>query len=63
MIKSRRMRSAGHVRRIRENRNAYTILVGKPEGERPLEKPRLKWANNTKMDIIEIGSGGMNWTD
>jgi hypothetical protein len=55
MIKSRRMRWAGHVARMGERRNAYRILVGKPEGKRPLERPRHRWANNIKMDLREVG--------
>jgi hypothetical protein len=54
MIKSRRMRWAGHVARMREKRNVYKILVGKPEGERPLGRLRRKWEDNIKMDIREI---------
>jgi hypothetical protein len=59
VIKSRRMRWAGHVARIGEKRNAYRILVGKPEGERP----RSRWADNIKMDLRGIGSDGMDWFD
>jgi hypothetical protein len=44
-------------------RNAYRILVGKPEGKKPLGKPRRRWMNNIKMDVIEIGWDGVNWTD
>jgi hypothetical protein len=51
MIKSRRMRWAGHVARMGEKRNAYRILVGKPEGKSPLGRPRRSWVNNIKMDI------------
>jgi hypothetical protein len=51
IIKSRRMRWAGHVARMGEKRNAYTILVGKPEGKRPLGRPRRMWVNNIKMDL------------
>jgi hypothetical protein len=51
MIKSRRMRWAGHVARMGETRNAYRILVGKPEGKRPLGRPRRRWVNNIKMDL------------
>jgi hypothetical protein len=54
MIKTRRMRWAGHVARMGAKRNAYRILVGKPEGKRPLGKPRRKWVNNVKIDLIEI---------
>jgi hypothetical protein len=51
MIKSRRMRWAGHVARMGEKRNAYRILVGKPEGKRPLGRPRRSWVDNIKMDL------------
>jgi hypothetical protein len=63
MIKSRRMRWTGHVARIWEKRNAYTILVGKPEGKRPLGRPRRKWVDNINMNLREIGFGGMDWID
>jgi hypothetical protein len=51
MIKSRRMRWVGHVTQIGEKRNAYRILVGKPEGKRPLGRPRHRWVDNIKMDL------------
>ena len=51
VIKSRRMRWAGHVARIGERRGVYRVLVGKPEGERPLGRPKRRWENNIKMDI------------
>jgi hypothetical protein len=51
MIKSKRMRWAGHVARIGDTRNAYRILVGKPEGKRPLGKPRRRWVDDIKMDL------------
>jgi hypothetical protein len=51
LIKSRRMRWAGHVARIGEKRNAYRILVGMPEGKRPLRRPRRRWVDNIKMDL------------
>jgi hypothetical protein len=54
IIKSRRMRWAGHVARMGEKRNAYRILVGKPEGRRPLGRPRRRWVGNIKMDLREI---------
>jgi hypothetical protein len=63
MIKSRRMRWAGHVARMGEKRNAYRILVGKPEGKRPLVRPRRRWVENIKMDLREAGWDGMNWID
>jgi hypothetical protein len=48
---------------MREKRNAYRILVGKPEGKRPLGRPRRKWEDNIKMYLREIGWGGMDWID
>jgi hypothetical protein len=51
IIKSRRMRWAGHVARIGEKRNVYRLLVGKPEGKRPLGRPRRMWIDNIKMDL------------
>jgi hypothetical protein len=63
MIKSRRMRWAGHVTRMGEKRNAYRILVGKPEGKRPLGRPRRRWVDNIKMDLREIKWDGMDWID
>jgi hypothetical protein len=63
MIKSRRMRWAGHVARIGAKRNAYRILVGKPEGKRLLGRPRRKWVDNIKMDFREIVWDVMDWND
>jgi hypothetical protein len=63
MIKSRRMRWAGHVARMGKKRNAYRILVRKPEGKRPLERPRRKWVYNIKIDLREIEWDGMDWID
>jgi hypothetical protein len=60
-IKSRRMRWAGHVARTGEGRNVYRALVGKPEGKRPLERPRRRWEDRIKMDLREIGWGGVEW--
>jgi hypothetical protein len=57
------MRWTGHVGRIGEKRNAYRILVGKPEGKKPLGRLRRRWDDNTKMDLRETGWGGMDWTD
>jgi hypothetical protein len=48
---------------MREKRNAYRILVGKPEGKKPLGSPRFRWVDNIKMDLREIGLGGMDWID
>jgi hypothetical protein len=60
MIKSRRMRRAGHVARMGEKRNAYRMLVGKAEGKRPLGRPRRRWVDNIKMDLREIGWDGLD---
>jgi hypothetical protein len=61
VIKSRRVRWAGHVARMGEGRGVYRVLVGRPEGKRPLGRPRRMWEDNIKMDIREIGIGGTNW--
>jgi hypothetical protein len=61
MIKSSRMRWAGHVARIGEKKNACRLLMGKPKGKKPLERPRHRWVDNIKMDLLEIGWGGMDW--
>jgi hypothetical protein len=61
MIKSGRMKCAGHVARMGEMRNAYRILEGKPEGKRLLGRPRHRWVDNIKMDLREIGWDGMDW--
>jgi hypothetical protein len=63
MIKFRRMRLAGHVARKGEKRYAYRILVGKPEGKRPLRRPKRSWVNIIKMYLREIGWDDMNWID
>jgi hypothetical protein len=63
IIKSRRMRWAGHVARMGEKRNSYRILVGKPEGNRPLGRPRRRCVENIKMDLREIGWDGVDWID
>jgi hypothetical protein len=55
VIKARRLRWAGHVAHMEEVRGAYTILVGRPEGRRPLGRPRRRWEDNIKMDIRETG--------
>jgi hypothetical protein len=61
-IKSRRMRWTGHVARMGEGRNVYRVLVGKPEGKRPLERPRCRWEDVIKMDLRKIGCGvGVEW--
>jgi hypothetical protein len=60
VIKSRRMMWAGHVARTVEGRGVYRVLVGRPEGKRPLGRPRRGWENNIKMDLREIGIDGAN---
>jgi len=60
-IKSRRMRWVGHVVRMGEERGVYRVLVGKPEGKRPLGRPRRRWVDNIRMDLQEVGCGYMNW--
>jgi hypothetical protein len=62
MIKSRRIRWTGHVARMGETRNAYRILVGKPEGKRPVGRPRRRWVDDIKMDLREIGWCGLDRT-
>jgi hypothetical protein len=63
MIKSRRIKWAVHVARMEEKPNACRILVGKPEGKRPLGTPIRMWLDNIKMDLREIGWSGMDWID
>jgi hypothetical protein len=60
-IKSRRMRWAGHVARMGEGRGVYRVLVGRPEGRRPLGRSKRRWENNIKMDLREVGIVGVNW--
>jgi hypothetical protein len=61
IIKSRRMKWAGHVARLGEKRNVYRLSVGKPEGKRPLGRPRRRWIDNIKMDLLEIGVNVVDW--
>ncbi|KAJ4438642.1 hypothetical protein ANN_14589 [Periplaneta americana] len=60
-IKSRRLRWAGHVARMGESRNVYRVLVGRPEGKRPLGRPRRRWEDNIKMDLREVGYDDRDW--
>ena len=57
------MRWAGHVARKGESRGVYRVLVGKPEGKRPFGRPRRRWEDNIKMDLQEVGCGGMEWIE
>jgi hypothetical protein len=61
MIKARRMRWAGHVAHMGEVRGAYNILVGRPEGRRPLERPRRRWEDNIKMNLWKTGFWDVDW--
>jgi len=61
VIKSRRMRWAGHVASVGEGRGSYRILVGRPEGKKLLGRPRPRWEDNIKLDLREIGIDGANW--
>jgi hypothetical protein len=61
VIKSRRLRWAGHVAGMGEGRGVYRVLVGKPEGKRPLGRPRRRCEDNIRMDLQEVGSGCEDW--
>ena len=61
VVKSRRMRWAGHVARMGEDRGVQRVLMGKPEGKRPLGRLRRRWEDNIKMDLQEVGGGRGDW--
>ena len=61
VIKKRKMRWVGHVARMGEERGVYRVLVGKPEGRRPLGRPRRRCVDNIRMDLHEVGCGYMDW--
>ena len=63
VVKSRRMRWAGHVARMGEDGVVHSVLVGKPEGKRSLRRPRRRWEDNIKMDLQEVGGGRENWME
>jgi len=63
VVKSRRMRWAGHVARMEEDRGVHRVLVGKPEGKRPLGRARRRWEGNIKMDLQEVGGGLGDWME
>ena len=62
VVKSRRMRLAGHVARMVEGRGVHRVLVGKPKRKRPLGRPRRKWENNIKVDLREVGGLETGWS-
>jgi len=62
VVKSRRMRWAGHVACVGEGRGVHRVLVGKPEGKRPLGRPRCRWEDNIKMNLRKVGGGG-DWME
>lgn len=63
IMKSKRLRWAGHVARMREKRRLYSILVGRPDGKRPLGRPRRRWEDNIRRDLREVGVRDENWLD
>ena len=63
VIKSRRIKWAGHIALIGESRSVYRVLVGKPEEKSPLGRPKIRWEYNIKMDLQEVGFGDMDWID
>ena len=63
VIKSRRKRWTGHVVHIGEGRGVYRVLVGKPEGRRPLGRPRRRWEDNIRMDLREVGCRCVDWME
>ena len=63
VVKSRRMRWAGHVERIGEGRVVHRVLVGKPEGKRPMWRPRRRWEDNIKMDLRKLVGGCEDWME
>ena len=63
VVKLRRMRWAGHMARMGEGSGVHRVLVGKPEGKRPLERPRRRWEDNIKMDLQEVGGACGDWME
>jgi hypothetical protein len=63
VVKSGRMRWAGHVARMGEDRGVHRVLVGKPEGKRPLGRPRRRWEDDIKMGLQEVGGGRGDWRE
>ena len=62
-LKSRRLRWVGHIAHMEQSRNAYRVLVGKPDGKGPLGRPRRRWEDNIKMDLREVGCAPGEWMD
>ena len=63
VIKTRRMRWVGNVALMGDRKGVYRVLVGKPEGKRPLGRPRRRWEDKIKMDLQEVGCGAMDWIE
>ena len=63
VVKSRRVRWAGHVARMGEDSGVHRVLVGKPEGKRPLGRPRRRWEDNIKVDLLEVGGDHGDWME
>ena len=63
VVESRRMRLAGHVARMGEGRGVHRVLIGKPEGKRPLGRPRRRWEDNINMELLEVGRGCGDWME
>ena len=63
VVKSRRIRWAGHVAHMEKGRGVHRVLVGKPEGKRPMERPRRRWEDNIKMDLQEVGGSCGDWME
>jgi hypothetical protein len=63
VVKSRRMRWAGHVAHMGKDRGVHRVLVGKSEGKRPLGRPRRRWEDNIKMDLQKVGRGRGDWME
>jgi hypothetical protein len=63
VVKSKRMRWAGHVARMGEGRDVHRVLVGKPEGKKPFGRPRRRWEDNIKMDLQEVGGSCGDWME
>jgi len=63
VIKSRKLKRAGHVAHMGEGRGVYRVLVGKPEGRRPLGRPRRRWEDNIRLNLWKVGCGCVDWME